>query len=45
MKIFFREGRLGIDLCQDDVERELKKEIEVIQGAQALLQRTMEQVL
>ncbi|XP_026466605.1 tektin-1-like isoform X2 [Ctenocephalides felis] len=41
--IILREGRLGIDLCQDDVERELRKEIEVIQGAQCLLQRTMEE--
>ncbi|KAG8329293.1 Tektin 3 [Homalodisca vitripennis] len=39
-----REGRLGIDLCHDDVERELLKEREVIEGAQSLLDRTLEQV-
>ncbi|KRT78319.1 hypothetical protein AMK59_8646 [Oryctes borbonicus] len=41
--VIFREGRLGIDLCHDDVERELLKEIDVIEGAQTLLQRTLEQ--
>lgn len=41
--MLFREGRLGIDLCHDDVERELYKEIEVIEGAQVLLKRTLEQ--
>lgn len=43
-RILFREGRLGIDLCHDDVERELLKEREVIEGAQSLLERSMEQV-
>uniref|UniRef100_A0A1B6IBP4 Tektin n=1 Tax=Homalodisca liturata TaxID=320908 RepID=A0A1B6IBP4_9HEMI len=42
--IVLREGRLGIDLCHDDVERELLKEREVIEGAQSLLDRTLEQV-
>lgn len=41
--IVLREGRLGIDLVHDDVEKELFKEVETIQGAQALLTRTLEQ--
>ncbi|KAK5650097.1 hypothetical protein RI129_001126 [Pyrocoelia pectoralis] len=41
--IIFREGRVGIDLCHDDVERELLKEAEMIQAAQAMLQRILEQ--
>ncbi|XP_063225967.1 tektin-1 [Bacillus rossius redtenbacheri] len=41
--IILREGRLGIDLCRDSVEKELKKEIEIIEGAEALLVRTLEQ--
>lgn len=32
--IILREGRVGIDLAHDDVERELLKEVEVIKGAQ-----------
>ncbi|XP_007894703.1 tektin-1 isoform X1 [Callorhinchus milii] len=38
-----RENRVGIDLVHDEVERELMKEVEVIQGVMALLQRTLEQ--
>ncbi|CAH8443730.1 unnamed protein product [Schistosoma turkestanicum] len=38
-----REGRTGIDLVHDDAQKELIKEIEVIKGAQAILQRTLEQ--
>lgn len=45
MKFSFREGRLGIDLCYDDVEKELLKERQVIEGAQSLLNRTLEQVV
>ncbi|KAK5645087.1 hypothetical protein RI129_006387 [Pyrocoelia pectoralis] len=41
--ILFREERLGIDLCHDDVERELHKETEVIESAMNLLCRIMEQ--
>ncbi|PSN50247.1 Tektin-1 [Blattella germanica] len=41
--IILREGRLGIDLAHDDVERELLKEVETIEGAQALLRRALEQ--
>uniref|UniRef100_UPI00398F7233 tektin-1 n=1 Tax=Pristiophorus japonicus TaxID=55135 RepID=UPI00398F7233 len=38
-----REKRVGIDLVHDEVERELLKEVEVIQGIMALLKRTIEQ--
>ncbi|XP_069673302.1 tektin-1 [Periplaneta americana] len=41
--IILREGRLGIDLVHDDVESELLKEVETIEGAQSLLRRTLEQ--
>lgn len=41
--LILREGRLGIDLCRDSVELELKKEFQVIEGAQNLLRRTLEQ--
>ncbi|XP_075450578.1 tektin-1 [Ascaphus truei] len=40
-----REKRVGIDLVHDEVERELIKEVEVIQGVIALLQRTLEQII
>ena len=45
--IFFilREGRVSIDLVHDPVEKELLKEVEVIQGVQALLKRTLEQTV
>lgn len=43
MFIFIREGRLGIDLVHDDVERELLKEATTIEGVQSLLHRTLEQ--
>ncbi|KAK4472482.1 hypothetical protein MN116_003730 [Schistosoma mekongi] len=39
-----RERRTGIDLVHDDAQKELIKEIEIIKGAQAILQRTIEQV-
>lgn len=39
-----RESRQGIDLCRDDVERELGKEMEVLEGAKKLLTRAQEQV-
>ncbi|NXU76039.1 TEKT1 protein, partial [Oreotrochilus melanogaster] len=38
-----RQGRVGIDLVHDEVERELVKEAEVLQGVIALLGRTLEQ--
>ncbi|NXD78517.1 TEKT1 protein, partial [Halcyon senegalensis] len=38
-----RQGRAGIDLVNDEVEQELVKEAEVLQGVIALLERTLEQ--
>lgn len=38
-----RERRLGIDLVHDSVQKELLKEIEIINGVQSLLTRTEEQ--
>ncbi|KAM7139850.1 tektin-1 isoform 2-T3 [Macrochelys suwanniensis] len=38
-----RQRRVGIDLVHDEVERELIKEVEVLQGVMALLERTLEQ--
>ncbi|XP_031559893.1 tektin-1-like, partial [Actinia tenebrosa] len=38
-----REKRRGVDLVHDNVEMQLLKEVEVIGGVQALLQRTIEQ--
>ena len=40
---FCREGRLKIDLVHDDVQKELLKEVETLEGVQALLQRTLEE--
>lgn len=41
--LIMREGRLGIDLCCDNIEVELKKEYQIIEGTQSLLTRTLEQ--
>ncbi|KAJ8369273.1 hypothetical protein SKAU_G00093010 [Synaphobranchus kaupii] len=38
-----RENHVGIDRVHDDVERELMKEKEVMEGVRSLLQRTLEQ--
>lgn len=38
-----REKRVGIDLVHDEVEQELIKEADVIQGVMALLTRTLEE--
>jgi len=38
-----REKRVGIDLVHDDVQKQLLKEVESIEGVQALLKRTLEQ--
>ncbi|KAK4884211.1 hypothetical protein RN001_000482 [Aquatica leii] len=40
--ISFREGRIGIDLCHDEVEMELLKEIQMIESVIKLLQRILE---
>ncbi|XP_024420362.2 tektin-1 [Desmodus rotundus] len=39
----YREKRVGIDLVRDEVEQELIKEAEIIQGVMALLTRTLEE--
>ncbi|CAG9762199.1 unnamed protein product [Ceutorhynchus assimilis] len=41
--IILREGRIGIDLCEDDVEHELKAELNIIEGSQKMLQSTLEE--
>ncbi|XP_072395536.1 tektin-1 isoform X1 [Diabrotica undecimpunctata] len=41
--IILREGRIGIDLCFDDVDKELRKELSVLDGGISLLQRTLEE--
>lgn len=38
-----REKRKAVDLVHDDVQKELIKEVETIEGVQALLQRSLEQ--
>ncbi|CAC5362654.1 TEKT1 [Mytilus coruscus] len=38
-----REKRTDIDLVHDDVQKQLIKEVETIEGVQALLKRTLEQ--
>ncbi|KAL4223750.1 Tektin 1 [Mactra antiquata] len=40
-----REKRRAIDLVHDDVQKELIKEVEAIEGVQALLQRSLEQAI
>jgi hypothetical protein len=42
--INFRERRIGIDLCSDTVEIELRNEINVVEGAKAILVRLLEQM-
>ncbi|NXK64475.1 TEKT1 protein, partial [Sylvietta virens] len=41
--LLYRQRRVGIDLVHDEVEQELVKEVEVLQGIIALLGRTLEQ--
>ncbi|NWW23048.1 TEKT1 protein, partial [Falcunculus frontatus] len=41
--LLYRQRRVGIDLVHDEVEQELLKEAEVLQGIIALLGRTLEQ--
>ncbi|KAJ6655789.1 hypothetical protein lerEdw1_004842 [Lerista edwardsae] len=41
--LLHRERRVGIDLVHDEVEQELIKNVEVLQGVMALLERTLEQ--
>ncbi|XP_004684808.1 PREDICTED: tektin-1 [Condylura cristata] len=39
----YREKRIGIDLVHDEVEEELMKEDEIMQGVKSLLTRTLEE--
>ncbi|NWZ40335.1 TEKT1 protein, partial [Brachypodius atriceps] len=41
--LLYRQRRVGIDLVRDEVEQELVKEAEVLQGIIALLGRTLEE--
>ncbi|KAJ8984710.1 hypothetical protein NQ317_004971 [Molorchus minor] len=41
--LLLRESRVGIDLCCDSIDTELKKEFQTIEGAKSLLGRTLEQ--
>ncbi|NXG22490.1 TEKT1 protein, partial [Grallaria varia] len=41
--LLYRQRRVGIDLVHDEVEKELVKETELLQGIIALLGRTLEQ--
>jgi len=43
MFFFFSEKRYDIDLVHDDVQKDLIMEISAMQGAVALLTRTIEQ--
>jgi len=40
-----REGRKAIDLVHDDVQKNLMKEVETIQGVMSLLQKTLDQTI
>lgn len=42
--IIFREGRIGIDLVRDDVEKALVQEIKTIEGALGIFRRCLEQL-
>lgn len=44
LRLFHRQKRVAIDLVHDEVEEELLKEKEVIEGVMVLLQRTLEQI-
>lgn len=41
--IIIRENRLGVDLVYDDVDKELKKELDVIEGSKQLLVKILEE--
>ncbi|NXF18416.1 TEKT1 protein, partial [Rhodinocichla rosea] len=41
--LLYRQRRVGIDLVHDEVEQQLLKEVEVLEGIIALLGRTLEQ--
>ncbi|XP_012868660.1 PREDICTED: tektin-1 [Dipodomys ordii] len=43
MCLAYREKRVGTDLVHDEVEQELLKEVEIVQGVMSLLTRTLEE--
>lgn len=42
--IILREGRLGTDLCVDEVEVELAREMQILEGVEVMYVRLLEQV-
>uniref|UniRef100_A0A034W6I3 Tektin n=1 Tax=Bactrocera dorsalis TaxID=27457 RepID=A0A034W6I3_BACDO len=38
-----REGRIGVDLCDDEVDRCLRRELKVIKGCQCLMDRSLKE--
>ncbi|XP_055912711.1 tektin-1 [Eupeodes corollae] len=39
----FREGRIGVDLVDDEVDRQLRQELKVTKGCLALLEKTLKE--
>lgn len=39
--LVMREGRLGVDLCEDEVDRNLRCELKVIKGCQCLMDKAL----
>ncbi|TMW51060.1 hypothetical protein DOY81_003876 [Sarcophaga bullata] len=41
--LVLREGRLGVDLCEDEVDRNLRRELKVIKGCQCLMDKALKE--
>ncbi|XP_037936189.1 tektin-1 [Teleopsis dalmanni] len=41
--LLLREGRIGVDLCDDEVDRELRQELKVIKGTQCLMDKVIKE--
>uniref|UniRef100_A0A1B0G8N2 Tektin n=1 Tax=Glossina morsitans morsitans TaxID=37546 RepID=A0A1B0G8N2_GLOMM len=41
--LVLREGRLAVDLCEDDVDRNLRRELKVIKGCQCLMDKALKE--
>uniref|UniRef100_A0A1I8PR47 Tektin n=1 Tax=Stomoxys calcitrans TaxID=35570 RepID=A0A1I8PR47_STOCA len=41
--LVLREGRLGVDLCEDEVDRSLRCELKVIKGCQCLMDKALKE--
>ena len=41
--LILREGRIGVDLCNDEVDRALLRELKVVRGCQSLMDKTMKE--